>query len=153
MQINQYILGLVAELFIFFIYLFSLDIIDRNSRIIKYIYMILGIFSVILGIIGAVLPIIPTTPFLLVASFFFTRSSRKLNQILHSNRYLGPYLTSISTGNGMPVVAKVYTISLLWFLVGISIFMIDIISIKITLFLIATFVSVYILGLKTSRLK
>tara|TARA_Y100000588_G_C13892212_1_gene769190 strand:+ start:316 stop:693 length:378 start_codon:yes stop_codon:yes gene_type:complete len=125
-------------------------VINREGRAIKYIYIALGILSVILGLIGALLPIIPTTPFLLVASYFFTRSSKRLNDLLYKNRYLGPYLQSISSGNGMPLVAKIYTISLLWFFMLVSIFMIDFIAIKITLFVIASGVTIYVSSLKTA---
>jgi len=125
-------------------------VINKEGKAIKYIYITLGIFSVILGVIGALLPIVPTTPFLLVASYFFTRSSKRLNDLLYKNRYLGPYLQSISSGNGMPLVAKIYTISLLWFFMLVSIFMIDFIAIKITLFVIASGVTIYVSSLKTA---
>ena len=109
-------ISLYTQLALLLLLLIRSGVINREGRAIKYIYIVLGILSVILGLIGALLPIIPTTPFLLVASYFFTRSSKRLNDLLYKNRYLGPYLQSISSGNGMPLVAKIYTISLLWFL-------------------------------------
>ena len=143
-------ISLYTQLALLLLLLMRSGVINREGRAIKYIYITLGILSVILGLIGALLPIIPTTPFLLVASYFFTRSSKRLNDLLYKNRYLGPYLQSISSGNGMPLVAKIYTISLLWFFMLVSIFMIDFIAIKITLFVIESGVTIYVSSLKTA---
>ena len=143
-------ISLYTQLALLLLLLIRSGVINKEGKAIKYIYITLGILSVILGLIGALLPIVPTTPFLLVASYFFTRSSKRLNDLLYKNRYLGPYLQSISSGNGMPLVAKIYTISLLWFFMLVSIFMIDFIAIKITLFVIASGVTIYVSSLKTA---
>ena len=143
-------ISLYTQLALLLLLLIRSGVINKEGKAIKYIYITLGILSVILGVIGALLPIVPTTPFLLVASYFFTRSSKRLNDLLYKNRYLGPYLQSISSGNGMPLVAKIYTISLLWFFMLVSIFMIDFIAIKITLFVIASGVTIYVSSLKTA---
>jgi len=46
----------------------------------KIIYLSLGTISLSLGLIGIALSVIPTMPFLLVSTYFYTRSSEKLNQ-------------------------------------------------------------------------
>ena len=144
------ILSLSIEICIICSLIIRSGIIDSNSKAVRYLFISLGFLSVLLGIIGALLPIIPTTPFLLVASYFFTRSSKRFNNMLYQNKYLGPYLQAISSGKGMPLVAKIYTIALLWFFMLVSMFVTDLILIKIILFIIATGVTIYISSLKTA---
>jgi uncharacterized membrane protein YbaN (DUF454 family) len=55
----------------------------------KTILFILGWISVLLGIIGALLPIVPTTPFLILAAYFFSKSSPKVHSWLTSLPYFG----------------------------------------------------------------
>ena len=80
----------------------------------RKIYLVAGIICTILGTIGAFLPIMPTTPFLLLASFFFTRSSAKLNNFLYTNPLLGEYLANYMEHRSLPLSSKIKSISLLW---------------------------------------
>lgn len=51
-----------------------------------------GHFFLGLGIIGAFLPVLPTTPFLLLAAYFYSRSNHELHQWLFNHKTFGPPL-------------------------------------------------------------
>ncbi|MDQ7773578.1 MAG: YbaN family protein [Elusimicrobiales bacterium] len=80
----------------------------------------LGVFFVALGALGAALPVLPTTPFLLLAAWCFARSSGRLHRWLHENRFFGEYLRRYRSGEGIPLRAKIISISLLWLTLGTS---------------------------------
>lgn len=52
----------------------------------------LGLLALGLGMIGVVLPLVPTVPFLLLAAFFFARSSERLHGWLLGHRVFGPMI-------------------------------------------------------------
>lgn len=56
----------------------------------KLIWLALGGLSLGLGILGIPLPLLPTVPFLLLAAFFFAKSSSRLHFWLINHHRLGP---------------------------------------------------------------
>lgn len=58
----------------------------------KVTYLILGHLCLILGILGAFLPVLPTTPFLLLAAFLYSKSSPRLHKWLLNHKYMGATL-------------------------------------------------------------
>ena len=67
----------------------------------RWLFVILGCFFTGLGGIGVVLPGIPTTPFLLVASYFFIRSSPRLHSRLLASKRFGPILRDWDKHRGL----------------------------------------------------
>lgn len=55
----------------------------------RVIWAGLGLLCIALAMIGVVLPLLPTVPFLLLAAFFFARSSERLHNWLLSHPKLG----------------------------------------------------------------
>ena len=73
-----------------------------------------GTVSVGVGIVGVFVPLLPTTPFLLLAAYFFARSSERLYRWLLRNRVIGEYLKRYYEGHCMSRRHKVMTLALLW---------------------------------------
>ncbi|MBA84124.1 YbaN family protein [Thalassobius sp. S69A] len=56
----------------------------------RYIWAILGLISVAIGLVGIILPLVPTVPLMILAAFFFARSSERLHNWLISHPTFGP---------------------------------------------------------------
>ena len=56
----------------------------------RYVWATLGLFSVAIGLVGVVLPLVPTVPLMLLAAFFFARSSERLHNWLITHPTFGP---------------------------------------------------------------
>lgn len=73
----------------------------------------LGFLCLGLGIAGYIVPLLPGTVFLLMATFFFFRSSHRMyNWVLH-HRLFGPLIRNYRAGYGIPRRIKVYAIALI----------------------------------------
>ncbi|MFX1374766.1 MAG: YbaN family protein [Promethearchaeota archaeon] len=85
----------------------------EDKKLINSLIFLGGFISLILGVIGIVIPILPTTPFLLLASAAFAKSSKRFHKWLLNNKILGSYIRNYKEGKGMPVKIKVMTLTLL----------------------------------------
>lgn len=70
------------------------------------------------GIAGAFLPVLPTTPFLLLAIFFYMRSSTQGVKMILRNKYLSPYVKSYFSKKGIPLKILLRTLFFLWLTLG-----------------------------------
>lgn len=80
----------------------------------------LGLLCVGLGGIGVVVPGLPTTIFLIAASWCFTRSCPWLEERLIRNRFFRPYLKFIDRGEPMPRRVMWITLAVMWVAIGLS---------------------------------
>jgi uncharacterized protein len=92
---------------------------ERNDIAVKrgpgrLVFVCAGCVSVALGAVGAVVPGMPTTIFLIIASYLFARSSPALDARLHRNRWLGPSLRRFHESGGMARRAKIVALASMW---------------------------------------
>ena len=80
-----------------------------------------GVVCVALGAIGVVVPGLPTTVFLLAATFLFARSCPWLEERLIHNRLFAPFLGYLYGSTPMPMKAKVVTMCVMWASVAVSV--------------------------------
>ena len=71
------------------------------------LYLILGLAFTALGIAGAFLPLVPTTPLLILATWFFARSSPRLERWLVEHKRFGPLLRAWREEGAIPRRAKI----------------------------------------------
>lgn len=103
----------------------------------KTLYIIIGVISIILGIVGIFVPGLPTTPFLLLSSWLFYKSSKKLHDRLHRSRWLGEYIRRYESKQGVSVLSKLISIVCMWGMICLSAFcFIENSHVKILLFIL-----------------
>ena len=78
-----------------------------------------GMLAVVLGTIGIFVPGLPTTPFVLLASWCFYRSSPRLQAWLLQS-FLGKYIREYRDKGGLTLRKRIYIILLMATMVAIS---------------------------------
>ena len=84
------------------------------KKIVQVSLIASGTICVALGILGIFVPVLPTTPFLLLAAFFYARSSERFHQWLLGNQWFGQYIKNYQQGRGIALRDKIITLVALW---------------------------------------
>ena len=74
----------------------------------KIFYLVFGIISFCLGTIGIVIPGLPTTPFMILSSILFLRSSDRMYKWLINHPKFGKYVLDFKKGKGINLKTKIY---------------------------------------------
>ncbi len=80
-----------------------------------------GVLCVGLAALGAVVPGLPTTVFLIAASYLFVRSCPAFERVLIRNRFFAPFVVYLDNPTAMPWRAKVIAATLMWISVTVSV--------------------------------
>lgn len=115
----------------YFIYLERLIVFMK-----KFIYIVIGLLSFALGAIGIILPILPTTPFLLLASFCFVRSSDRINRWFTGTSIYKKHLESFVTDRSMTKKQKLLIPGFATLMILIPFILVDNLMMRMTLILI-----------------
>ena len=77
-----------------------------------------GWICVGLGILGIIMPLFPTTPFLLVAIWAFSRSSPELAEKIRSHRHAGKFVRDWEDEGVIPTGAKIIAVTMMTAMFG-----------------------------------
>lgn len=124
----------------------------QSSKIVKkYILMTVGCLSLALGIIGIFLPLLPTTPFLLLAAYCFTRSSNRLYSWLIHHKTFGGYIYHYQIYRAVTRKTKLLAIVCLWGSLIFSGILLSGLYSRLLLIAAGTGVTLYLLSLRTLK--
>ncbi|MBS3943343.1 MAG: YbaN family protein [Dethiobacter sp.] len=115
----------------------------------NFLLIIAGTLSLLLGIAGIFLPVVPTTPFLLLASACYLRSSKRLYAWLINHKILGSYIYDYLVHKAVKKRTRTGTLIFLWLTLLISIFVSSSVYLKVILVLVGVGVSIHLFTLKT----
>ena len=115
----------------------------------KVFLLSLGTISLVLGCLGIFLPLLPTTPFLLLSTFCFSKSSEKFHKALLENKIFGQYIRDYQEKKGISLKNKIIAISTLIITIGFSLTKISSPHLKLFLIIIFIGVSFHIIKVKT----
>ena len=105
----------------------------------KYIYITVGLISVVLGTIGVILPILPTTPFLLLASYCFAKGSDRFNNWFINTKLYKNHLDSFVKERAMTLKEKICILAFADFMLAFPLIILDSLFMKILIVVLILF--------------
>ncbi|WP_392885771.1 YbaN family protein [Eubacterium limosum] len=105
----------------------------------KTLYLIIGFLFFGLGAIGVILPVLPTTPFLLVASYCFARGSKRFNDWFLSTKIYQKHLDSFVKERAMTLKTKISLLSFASAMLILAFCLVDIIYARILIIAVMIF--------------
>ena len=76
----------------------------------RHLYLLIGWICTTLGVVGALLPVMPTTPFLIVAVWAFSKSSPRLREWLYHHPRYGATIQDWYEHGAVSLPIKVFAI-------------------------------------------
>jgi len=113
----------------------------------RTILISLGLLCVGLGFVGVFVPGIPTTIFLIIALWAFTKSSEKLRHWLLNHKRFGPILSNWQEHKVVPRRAKILMVVLMSVAVILFYYSLQSLILTIGLIIILVSVAIYVISL------
>ena len=107
-----------------------------KSKILRIICIILGFICLGIGVLGIILPILPTTPFLLLTSFFFVKGSKRFNDWFLSSKIYKKYLENFSKNKVMTIYGELILLSFVSLMIIMTMFIVNNLTVSIILMIL-----------------
>ena len=106
------------------------------SKIIKFLYIIVGFIALGLGVLGLVLPVLPTTPLLLLASYCFVKGSERFEHWFKGTTLYKRHLETFVKERAMTLKQKLTILLFADVMIAIPFFILDSFFIRLMLVII-----------------
>lgn len=93
----------------------------RRKDAMKRLLMLAGAWiACVLGCVGVVVPVLPTTPFLLLSTFLFAKSSPRCHAWIISTKIYKTYVGAFKEAGGIPAITKARILTVSFALMMVS---------------------------------
>ena len=124
-----------------------------KNPIARAVFLVLGVISLGVAFVGAFLPLIPTTGPVILAAFFFSRSSERFDHWLETNALFGGIVRDWRAGVGFSVRGKAIAVAAILATFTISVvFATDSIAVRTLLILLGISIATFVVTRPTKRL-
>ena len=96
----------------------------------RFVSITLGWVFVAIGVVGAFMPVLPTTPFLLLAAFFFAHGSAKFHDRLTQSDFYVKHVQSTVQNGQMPIKTKIRIVATAYTMLLVPLITIDVFWIR-----------------------
>jgi len=86
----------------------------KRNPVIRALLLVAGVILLAVGIAGYIVPGLPGTVFVLISAACFFRSSQRFYDFVTKNKWFGRSIREYREGKGMPLKAKIISLSLMW---------------------------------------
>lgn len=118
----------------------------------NYFYITIGFIAFGLGAIGVILPIVPTTPFLLLASFCFAKGSEKFNNWFINTKLYKKQLEKFVEEKAMTLKQKLFILIIVGIMISFPLVIVDKLWVRLMLIGVILF-KIYYFSFKIKTIK
>ena len=117
----------------------------------RVLLLIIGFISLGLGVIGVFLPILPTVPFLLLSSFCFIKSSKRISIWFENTNIYKKHVRSFKENKAMTLKTKLYILIPVYVMLITLFFIKDILAMRIAIVVLLVVKTIVFIKVKTLK--
>ncbi|AVQ38785.1 DUF454 domain-containing protein [Clostridium botulinum] len=117
----------------------------------RVLLLIIGFISLGLGVIGVFLPILPTVPFLLLSSFCFIKSSKRISIWFENTNIYKKHVRIFKENKAMTLKTKLSILIPVYVMLITLFFMKDILAMRIVIVVLLVVKTIVFIKIKTLK--